>query len=97
MRAHPLFRLRLEHVARTVRGTRAFGRTRRHGGAGRPCAAFSQAGLPRPLGLDWYKEHVLRGARELGLPAQYVAAIERIAADIDADEQRRRRERAIHH
>ena len=28
--------------------------------------------------FDWYKEHVLRGAREHGLPAAYVAGIERI-------------------
>ena len=28
--------------------------------------------------FDWYKEHVLRGAREHGLPVAYVAGIERI-------------------
>jgi gamma-glutamylcyclotransferase len=46
--------------------------------------------------LDWYKEHVLRGARALGLPAHYVAAIEAIAADPDADDERRHRELAIY-
>lgn len=46
--------------------------------------------------LDWYKEHVLRGARSLGLPAPYLAMIETTAADPDADGERRRRELAIY-
>jgi gamma-glutamylcyclotransferase len=46
--------------------------------------------------LDWYKEHVLRGARSLGLPPAYVAAIEAIAADPDPDRLRRERELAIY-
>lgn len=46
--------------------------------------------------LDWYKEHVLRGARSLGLPAAYVAAIEAIAADADPDRARHERELAIY-
>ena len=29
--------------------------------------------------LDWYKQHVLRGARQHGLPAAYIATIERVA------------------
>src|SRR5512140_390128 len=41
--------------------------------------------------LDWYKEHVLRGARALRLPAAYVATIEAVAADVDADAERRAR------
>jgi SAM-dependent methyltransferase len=36
--------------------------------------------------LDWYKEHVLRGAGALQLPAAYIATIEVIAANVDADE-----------
>jgi gamma-glutamylcyclotransferase len=46
--------------------------------------------------LDWYKEHVLRGARALQLPGSYIAAIEAVAADIDADETRRSRELSIY-
>jgi len=46
--------------------------------------------------LDWYKEHVLRGARALQLPLAYIATIEAIAADIDADEARRSRELSIY-
>ena len=46
--------------------------------------------------FDWYKEHVLRGARALQLPAAYIATIEAIAADVDADEERRSRELAIY-
>ena len=46
--------------------------------------------------LDWYKEHVLRGARALQLPLTYIATIEAIVADIDADEERRTRELSIY-
>jgi gamma-glutamylcyclotransferase len=46
--------------------------------------------------LDWYKEHVLRGARALGLPPAYVAAIEAVAADPDPDPVRHQRELAIY-
>ncbi len=46
--------------------------------------------------LDWYKEHVLRGARALQLPGDYIATIEAVAADVDADEERRRRELSIY-
>lgn len=46
--------------------------------------------------LDWYKEHVLRGAKAMMLPSQYIASIEAIVADIDADEQRRANELAIY-
>lgn len=46
--------------------------------------------------LDWYKEHVLRGARALQLPAAYIATIEAIAADVDADAERRSRELSIY-
>lgn len=46
--------------------------------------------------LDWYKEHVLRGARALQLPCAYIAAIEAVTADVDADENRRMRELSIY-
>lgn len=46
--------------------------------------------------LDWYKEHVLRGARAAGLRADYIAFIEAVAADVDADAGRRERELAIY-
>ena len=56
-------------------------------------ATVSDARL-RPL--DWYKEHVLRGARAIGLPPLYVASIEAVVADIDPDDKRRASELAIY-
>lgn len=46
--------------------------------------------------LDWYKEHMLRGARAIGLPSSYIASIEAVAANIDTDEQRRTGELAVY-
>lgn len=46
--------------------------------------------------LDWYKEHVVRGAKATGLPASYVASIEAVACDVDADAKRRADELAIY-
>lgn len=46
--------------------------------------------------LDWYKEHVLRGARSIGLPSAYIASIEAVVADIDSDEERRAKELSIY-
>jgi len=40
----------------------------------------------------WYKEYVVRGAREHGLPGEYVAALEAVAAIEDPDAERRVRE-----
>ena len=51
---------------------------------------------PRLRPFDWYKEHVLRGARALGLPAGYVAAIEAVEVVVDTDDARRTRELAIY-
>jgi gamma-glutamylcyclotransferase (GGCT)/AIG2-like uncharacterized protein YtfP len=51
-------------------------------------------GRLRPL--DWYKEHVLRGARALQLPGAYIATIEAVAADVDANAERRMRELSIY-
>lgn len=44
----------------------------------------------------WYTEHVLRGAKEHGLPAEYVAAIEKIESIQDPDRQRHDRELSIY-
>ena len=44
----------------------------------------------------WYTEHVLRGARENDLPADYVAQIERVEALEDPDRERHDRELSIY-
>lgn len=44
----------------------------------------------------WYKEHVLVGARENGLPAEYVAQIEAMEAVDDPDTERCDRELEIY-
>lgn len=46
--------------------------------------------------FDWYKTHVLTGARENGLPADYVDAIAAIKAVADPKRQRRQRELALY-
>lgn len=56
-------------------------------------ATHTDNGL-RPL--DWYKEHVLRGAKSAGLPSNYISRLEAIVADIDANENRRAEELAIY-
>lgn len=48
----------------------------------------------KPYG--WYKEHVLRGAREHGLPAEYIDAIEKIKAILDPDQRRHEKELSIY-
>lgn len=45
---------------------------------------------------NWYREHVLAGARENALPAEYVARIEAVEAIVDPDRERCERELAIH-
>ena len=44
----------------------------------------------------WYREHVLAGAREHDLPADYVARIEAVEAVEDRDGARRERELMVH-
>jgi len=44
----------------------------------------------------WYKQHVLRGAIEHGLPADYIDKIESIESQEDADERRSHRELSIY-
>jgi gamma-glutamylcyclotransferase len=45
---------------------------------------------------EWYKEHVLRGAREHGLPAEYIQAIASVEAVPDPDRRRHARELSIY-
>ena len=46
--------------------------------------------------LCWYKEHVLRGAEEHGLPEVYVRAIRAVIHEDDADAARRARELSVY-
>lgn len=46
--------------------------------------------------LDWYKHHVLRGAREHGLPEEYIQVIETVEHIVDNDNERRERELSIY-
>jgi len=48
----------------------------------------------RPYG--WYKAHVLAGAREHGLPKDYIAKIEQVEVLDDPDKERVERELAIY-
>jgi len=45
--------------------------------------------------FDWYKDFVLSGARQHGLPMDYIAMIEQVQAISDPDEQRARENRSI--
>lgn len=67
--------------------------------AGRWLKAFTYYALQIDKGIrpfSWYREHVLRGAREHGLPAGYVAMIEAIECLDDHDAVRHRRELAVY-
>ena len=46
--------------------------------------------------FDWYKQHVMVGAKEAALPENYIARIVGAAAVPDPDDERRRRELAIY-
>ena len=46
--------------------------------------------------LDWYKSHVLLGAKEHGLPEEYIRVIETIEHIEDTDGERRKRELSIY-
>lgn len=46
--------------------------------------------------LDWYKRHVLVGARENGLPEAYIREIEAVSSIPDSDKLRHARELAIY-
>ena len=43
----------------------------------------------------WYKRFLVEGAREHSLPAEYIAELEKIIAEQDANEARDRRKRAL--
>ena len=45
---------------------------------------------------DWYVAHVLRGAREHGLPAEYLARIAAVTTRADADRARHGREMSVY-
>lgn len=45
--------------------------------------------------FEWYKGFVVAGARQNGLPAAYIEAIERVTAQPDPDEKRAARNRSI--
>jgi gamma-glutamylcyclotransferase (GGCT)/AIG2-like uncharacterized protein YtfP len=66
---------------------------------GTHCAAFLYQATHvddtlKPFG--WYREHVLRGAREHRLPAAYIAAILSTETREDPDLERHRREMALY-
>ena len=44
----------------------------------------------------WYREHVLRGAREHGLPHEHIAAIEAVASTADPDDAKHKEELSIY-
>ena len=46
--------------------------------------------------FEWYKEHVLRGARENEMPSHYVESIQSIPAKTDPDRERASMELAIY-
>ncbi len=45
---------------------------------------------------SWYLNHVLVGAREIGVPSEYYQQIQAVAAISDPDRQREQRELAVH-
>lgn len=57
---------------------------------------FATAIDPRLKPLDWYRKHVLRGARENDLPEAYVRRIEAIEAVVDDHAVRREEELSIY-
>lgn len=46
--------------------------------------------------MDWYKEHVLRGAHSHQLPEDYIAMIEAVQAHPDPDRERRSLELSVY-
>lgn len=51
---------------------------------------------PTYIPFSWYRDHVLIGAREHGLPAHYIAMIENVPVFEDPDSGRERVERRVH-
>jgi gamma-glutamylcyclotransferase (GGCT)/AIG2-like uncharacterized protein YtfP len=48
------------------------------------------------LPFDWYKYHVLVGAKEAGLSPEYIARIEAVEAQVDPDQERCKKELSIY-
>lgn len=66
---------------------------------GKPISAFTYYATnidPSLIPLNWYKEHVIRGARENGLPEEYVLKILAVESIEDQDVERRAQELAIY-
>ncbi len=51
---------------------------------------------PQLRPFDWYRHHVLSGAREAGLPRHYIAELTRVVTTEDPDAARARREMSIY-
>lgn len=51
---------------------------------------------PKLKPYEWYKEHVVRGAREHGLPEEYINAIATVEAIPDPDKSRHKSELSIY-
>lgn len=69
-------------------------------GPERPIEAFAYVAQPAYvdnalLPYDWYHALVLAGAREHGLPSEYISQIEDIRSYPDPNEDRRRRHQAL--
>lgn len=66
---------------------------------GKIMRGFAYAATHKEPGLKpfhWYKEHVLRGARENSLPLEYIQKVEAVESVADADAGRHQRELAIY-
>ena len=66
---------------------------------GADVGAFTYYALRIDVALQpyaWYKQHVLLGARESGLPPAHIHSIEGVGPVEDPDPERDRRERSIH-
>jgi hypothetical protein len=52
--------------------------------------------VPSLKPFRWYKEHVLRGAMENNLPADYIAELEKVQSVADADLDRHKHEMSLY-
>ena len=57
---------------------------------------FATDTSPGLMPYGWYREHVLTGARQAGLPARYVADIAAILCQQDPDQHRHARELSLY-
>lgn len=68
-------------------------------GGGQPATALTYYAIridPAYMPFDWYRDHVLIGAREHGLPGRYIRRIESVPTREDADARRAHAERRVH-